>query len=227
MERFSKIFCAFLFSAVSIPALAVTIDPDDYAAGTDLTSISPYLTITSVDSSTVYAASIDHSSPAVPTAGGYSTGPFGSQVFSLYPDSNSEFYYNFNPGDNGLVFDFHTAVSSVSFLLGEIFSDAGCCTDDPIWVEVYDETDTLVLSTYADFFPPTGYLGNPADPNDAWSYWEFSYDLSLVGKIIVGGESEPTTIDKLSFTPVPVPAAAWLFLSGVISLVGLARRDKS
>lgn len=227
MERFNQFLLALSFTAVSLPTLAVTIDPDDYAPGTDLTNISPYLTITSIDSSTVYAASINHSSPAVPTAGGYPTGPFGSQVFSLFPDSNSEFYYNFNPGDNGLVFDFHTAVSSVSFLLGEIFSDAGCCSDDPIWVEVYDENDILVLSEYADFFPPTGYLGNPADPNDAWPFWEFSYSATLVGKIIVGGESEPTTIDKLSFQPVPVPAAAWLFMSGLVGLAGLARKGKN
>ena len=33
-------------------------------------------------------------------------------------------------------------------------------------------------------------------------------------------------LDNLSFNPVPVPAAAWLFGSGLVGLIGVGRRRK-
>ena len=59
--------------------------------------------------------------------------------------------------------------------------------------------------------------GNLAD----YELFEFSADFSNL--MYVDVDSTIASIDNITLSPVPVPAALWLFISGVISLAGLAR----
>ncbi len=56
-------------------------------------------------------------------------------------------------------------------------------------------------------------------------------DISGIGEIasilIEPDINQALIVDNLNFSPVPVPAAAWLFGSGLIGLIGIARRKKA
>lgn len=82
-------------------------------------------------------------------------------------------------------------------------------------------TTTKSLHLYGNFFN--------------WAPSEFVFDnRSLAIGNTYGGPHFGVDIDNLSVltvnvgtSPVPVPAAAWLFATGLIGLVGVARRKKS
>jgi hypothetical protein len=227
MRRLQHICAGFLLLPLSATAATtITLEPDSYALGTDLSTISPYVTVSTTGGNPVYASTIDKTGTSA--AGGANTGPLGDAVFSRTADSNSEWFYWPELGDdqNGLAFTFSQPVTSFSLLFAELFQDAGCCTDDPTRIFIYAPDNSLIETVDADFFPPTGYLG--IDPNDQitpiWPYWQFAYSGNIIGKIIIGGYSEPTSVDRLVFTVVPLPAAVWFFATGLIGLAGLAGR---
>jgi len=226
MRRLQAICAGLLF--LSMPATAsVVLEPDNYALGTDLSTISPYVTVSTTGGNPVYASTINQGSTLA--AGGAATGPLGSAVFSLNSNSNSEWSYwpEMDPNDPyGLVFTFSQPLLSFSLLFAELFEDAGCCTNDPTRIFIYAPDSSLITVVDADVSPPAGYLGtDPYDPSSpAWPYWQFAYSGNTVGKIIIGGFSEPTSVDRLEFTVVPLPAAIWFFGTGLIGLAGLAGR---
>jgi hypothetical protein len=227
-----QIICAgLLFLSMPATATTIIIEPDDYALGTDLSSISPYVTVSTTGGSPVYASTIDKT--GTPAAGGFPTGPLGDAVFSQTPGSNSEWFYWPELGDdqNGLAFTFSQPVQAFSLLFAELFYDAGCCTDDPTRIFIYAPDSSLIEVVDADISPPAGYLGTDpygADPNaPAWPYWQFVYSGNTIGKIIIGGFSEPTSVDRLEFTVVPLPATIWLFGSGLLGLLGITRRKQT
>ena len=74
--------------------------------------------------------------------------------------------------------------------------------------------------------------------NTEWATFAISLDLSdaaLVGQILQFGFNTVTTeydnsgvyYDNITFSAVPVPAAVWLFGSGLLGLVGISRRRKT
>lgn len=60
--------CLLLFS-VPASALLVTLDPDDYAPGTDLTTISPFVTLTDGAKGHVFASQFSCANQTAPTGG--------------------------------------------------------------------------------------------------------------------------------------------------------------
>ena len=71
--------------------------------------------------------------------------------------------------------------------------------------------------------------------NTDWATFSISLDLSaplLEGQLLqfgfntIGTEYQDSGVyyDNINFRPVPVPAALWLFGSGLIGLIGIARR---
>ena len=91
------------------------------------------------------------------------------------------------------------------------FSSAG----EQETIELYDNTNTLfasVLSTNAN-----GFFGLTSD---------VAIDSVIIRNgIFPGGGNDRFFIDNLSAnTVVPIPAAVWLFGSGLIGLIGIARR---
>ncbi|MGD9169131.1 MAG: hypothetical protein PVI97_03610, partial [Candidatus Thiodiazotropha sp.] len=53
-----RLLISFYLALMSQTVFGIVIEPDDYAAGTDLSQISPYVTITSTDGDPVIAAEI-------------------------------------------------------------------------------------------------------------------------------------------------------------------------
>lgn len=79
---------------------------------------------------------------------------------------------------------------------------------------------------------------NVDDPNnDTWGIWvmdiEFdafgAFGANAIDKIRLGignASAVPSFVGAYNTTPVPVPAAVWLFGSGLLGFVGVARRKK-
>lgn len=232
MNRLSWLTAALLISAVPVFATPIVIEPDDYAAGTDLSTISTWVTLTTTRGDAVYASTIDIG--RFKAAQGHDTGRLGQQVFSRSSDRNSEWYYWHDNApeeeQDGLSINFNQGVSSFSLLFAELFEDAGCCVSDPIYVYIYGTDGALQAAVNGEHLG--GYLGTYIDDwdgteYDAWPWYQFTYSGSNIGRVVVGGESEPTTIDRLTFTlensVVPVPATASLFAL-LLAWFGLQRR---
>jgi hypothetical protein len=110
-----------------------------------------------------------------------------------------------------------------------IFSvDANALTGSAL---VSGSNRTLVDGTFALF---AGSASSPVfDVMTTDDWMTFTWTATLdAGLIDVGLRNRTSAIysiafDDFSITPVPVPAAVWLFGSGLIGLIGVARRKKA
>lgn len=106
---------------------------------------------------------------------------------------------------------------------------------DLTWSDM-DLGNTLQIHAKRDVTVTFGGVTLTGDPLDAWGtdYGYISIDpvngFSLSGTINFGTlgsrSTEGVIIETGNISPVPVPAAAWLFGSGLIALVGFVRRKK-
>ncbi len=226
-----------LFSAItiSLPIFAcanlITIDPDDFYNGENLSSLNfSYLNISTTSGRPVYATPLARSQ--FEEQGGFiNSEPFGKLVFSANLTFNSEWFVwpeasgiNFNEYNfadwidepDGLLFSFNKPVNKVS-LLGLDLEGWG---SDPIRWLVYDKNNQLIFSGTLAFYPPTGSLGKNSASESIFNYWDMTFSHPHISKLIVGGESQFTTLDRLQFAlqPVPEPSTFLLFLLGFLSL---------
>jgi hypothetical protein len=237
MDKWTCVVLACLWTMPASAAL-VTIDPDAYAAGTELTSISPYVRIDTTGGAPVYAAPIVGTGQTLPS-GITDTGPFGLHVFSREPDRNSEWFAwpdyvdaNTDPysADEwakdpfGLRLTFTESITYISLLGLELFSDAGP-GNDPLRWWIYDSTGTLIHTDYEDTFPGDGSIGVNPDWEFDYYYWDIEFSHPDIRTVIIGGESEPTTLDRLVFkTAIPEPGTLLLFATGLLGMGILPRR---
>lgn len=194
----------------------IVIEPDTYAHGTDLTNISKYAKISATDGKPVYAQSLSTNA-----ADGYDTKDLGCNVFG------DEWFYNPNLTAPGLEITFKAPVISFSLLIAEIFPDAGPGSD-PVLAYIYNTKNELISTHQVDEFNKRvdlGLIKGLEEINISWAYWTFEFNANDIGKIIIGGDSEPTTIDRLEFTyrEVPEPSMLLMCISGLL-LVSLKRR---
>jgi hypothetical protein len=131
------------------------------------------------------------------------------------------------------LFDDDTGFAGPALEIGQngghvVFSDNG----DGSWgAEVFDVTNTsggsITLSNDANFILGidwgSGYFG---DTNSTLTSSPDTYLIVFSG---VDSQERPIRGNTLAvdLAPIPVPAAVWLFGSGLIGLAGVARRKKS
>ncbi|MCW9014220.1 MAG: VPLPA-CTERM sorting domain-containing protein [Gammaproteobacteria bacterium] len=85
---------------------------------------------------------------------------------------------------------------------------------------------TVYLSVY--LYQPEGQHGFRANTNRASAIQVDLFDSNLTQlSLLHGGTTAPISFTMSATTVVPVPAAAWLFGSGLIGLIGVARRKKA
>jgi hypothetical protein len=163
-----------VFSPPAAIAMTLTLEPDDFANGTNLSSTSfSYVSLITTSGAPVYSAPIAGTGQELPV-GISDTGPFQQQVFSADPEGNSEWWawpeYNgisvdpYDPAEwatepEGLLISFKKPVNYVSLLGLEL----GDMENDPIRWLVYDWSDTLIFSSTLDYMPGAGSIGfNPS-----------------------------------------------------------------
>jgi hypothetical protein len=91
---------------------------------------------------------------------------------------------------------------------------AGPLNDSQYFIGAFKEEETMV-AVGGEFFNVPGGV-------DEWN-WCDADCLPFGVKVLDPAER----FTYASFTPIPVPAAVWLFGSGLLGLVGISRRKKS
>jgi len=209
---------------------ALVFDANAYSAGTDATNVVTGMTIeyfshASGANSITYDPAIVESVDTCDISG-YDC---PANELDLYGNMK-EFRPDANPpgetlGEKG---DF----SGVSFLFDQAISDfslnAVTMYGDSLYMHLFDENDISI-----------GYFvkgsDDPTTPNVGCDYcFDISFDTGdisslSVRRIWIGSLSSQIWLsdlsaDSISPSTVPVPASVWLFGSGLIGLIGIARR---
>lgn len=215
MKKLLAVFI-FLFASTSYAGVIV-IDPDDYDDGIDLTSISDHVSLKTTSGGSVYAASL-----AETAANGKHTQGLGKKVFGGGGWGN-EWFYTPDLGGVGLEIRFNALVTHCSLLIGELFFDAGPGSD-PVQAYIFDKNDNLISLLDVDEHHKRVDLGFVEEGLDlTWAHWTFEFSAANIGRIVIGGNSEPTTLDRLEFTlaEVPEPGSLALVLAGFLFLLSV------
>lgn len=243
-----------LFTAVllSVPAICsatlITLDPDSHRAGTNISDISPYVSITARGGAPVFSSTVD----ARKRKYFRNAGAMGKRVFSQLQDYNSEWMdltgYHEPEFLNWITFSFSQSVTSVSLLYGELFGDAGTGSE-PMDYFVYDLAGNLIGSSDYRNHGEVVAKENSRECLTLWksrqaefnncTFWtrEITFTHENIGRIIIGGDSEPTTFDRLLFNTkesvvidspvaVPQPPSYGLLLLALLSAAYVTRRQK-
>jgi hypothetical protein len=240
---------------LSSAASAAVIDFESYSLGTIIDSeYAPQLTVSAVNASSGPDVAVIFDT-ANPTGGDLDLGgPFGTNdsglsnnynpgnVLIIHETNNCNALTCEDPDDEGsrnagaFYFDFASAITleSIDFFDIETGESAKKGWDKGLkkgWdkglkkgirngIRLFDEDDHEILpNTF--FVPDTG-------GDNMWAQLLFGVDGVKRIELNMGGSG---AIDNITFTAaemphLPVPAAVWLFGSGLIGLVGFARRKK-
>jgi len=201
--------------SANVSAAIVNIEPDGFAAGTNIETVFSGVTLSvegrpdaevlAVDSYYVFNPGAIYERHMATT---------GTLVFGYTPVGS--------PISSGQVWDEDT--------YGMLRADFDVATDFVSIDLIFDDDDTGVLYAFdsvgnlLDTFMASGD-GRGVTPFVTASISRSSADISY---ILAGGlNAEALFLDNLQVNAVPVPGAVWLFGSGLIGLIGVARRKRS
>lgn len=189
------ILCVTLFTHAA-NAGPIILDPDDFATGTDLSNVSPHVAIRDLAGGQVIAKELTPDA-----ADGYDTRGLGKNVFG------GEWMYSIE-GASGMEIEFAKPVIYFSLLVAELFPDAGPGSD-PVLALIYDSFGNLLSEFNVNEYNKRVDLGiiKGSDPifNSTWAYWACEFNAKDIKKIIIAGNSEPTTFDRLEFAYAETP----------------------
>lgn len=206
-----------LCAGLNAQAAIVTVEPDDYVPRQDLTNVVPGVTLSVADGS----GTPQVNDQVVAYQGDFaSTGilVFGRQVAPFVPDENWFLQDSFVHS----IFraDFQVPVDQVS--IDVIRLDAPSAVDEGALLG-YDASGALLDTAIVS-------LGAPG----TFSTATISSPTANIAYILAGGYPETSfppwsvvSLDNLQFNVVPIPPALWLFGSGLVGLIGIARRKKA
>lgn len=214
IKKAGRLFAAalFVFTPVVGHAATITIEPDDFAVGTDLSNISPYATLQKLE---VYMGTYSYLGPVYSTqVSGYGDdynppAPTGDQTFGNYGHM---------PWGTAFGVAFNTEVSNVSLLVNNFY---------PFGVDTYWRALNAEGAIIA-----SGSVGGHGEPMGTNHL--IQVDVANMAMLIVGaGDGSNTTrVDRLSFeiddryVQVPEPSASMLLGAGLLGVVATSRRFK-
>lgn len=229
---------AVIFSTPSVAAL-ITIEPDDFTPGTRLTGLFSDVNLRTSEGGDVYASPLIGERQGVPP-GFVGSGEVGNTVFSKSKYDNSEWILSSNSyfeGDfdeflnhvNGaLVVEFLRPVNSVSILSMELFEDAGWGGgSDPQIFWLFDSLGRH-LQTQASEGPNKTILPGEISPGPdpeyslrPFSHFQNSFSHADIGYLVVGGDSEPTSLGRIQYNTAEVsePSGLAIFMLGILALI--------
>ena len=195
------VVCACAFT-LPVNAALVVVDADEYAIGTALNSAYQGVTLSAFGNYLVHGdivATNNYTFPHNP--------PAGENIFG-WLSTNGHWNRDFalNGGEFRADFDMATDFVSIDFVHGFINYQG--------MLRAYNINDNL-LETFI-----TPIIGSP--PFYTASITRSTADISYIIASGYGGTN--SGLDRLQFNAIPIPAAAWLFGSGLLGLVGMARK---
>ena len=131
---------------------------------------------------------------------------------NLY-DYDFKLYYDFDPAAN-------TPVGSLGVIdINALITAAG---GDPTTMTVAQDSENLLFTFLS--VPLAGVITPPGGSFDPNALGEYSFYITATTK---GAFPAPVGTVGIDVNIVPVPPAVWLFGSGLLGLVGIARRKKA
>lgn len=212
----SAIVCCF-----SPAANAIVIDFDGHAAGTIINNQYADLTVSAVNngSGPDVAVTFDTNNP---TGGDFDLVPTSydpGNVLIIHETNNCNASSCDNPDDaaSGGIFylDFTSAVTLESIDFFDIEASENGQTPSNA-IKLFDAANNEIMANTF-YVPGTG-------GDNTWDQLAFNVDGVKRIELNISGSG---AIDRVAFSRIPVPAAVWLFGSGLIGLTALARRKKA
>ena len=222
--------CAYI-AFVSLSANAVTVIPSDYMIAGNIGDTWTYENLDSTQFTWTLSEVATGPYAGYMERGNNDTG----MVYELVNDVLTIYEWNKVPADTW------------GFVLSEIeLGQIVTLTDDPVNPSMYLHWDipsiTVQAGTYNDVIANVwlddNFSANVAntflglDPSITAAVTDISYYARGIGLVaVVGidastGLSDGTGVELVSTTIVPIPAAVWLFGSGFLGLIGIAKRKK-
>ncbi len=103
--------------------------------------------------------------------------------------------------------------------------------NNPGGYEIYLTSSSLATPVSGEYL---GFLGQTSSVAEGWQEYSFSFTstvemsgLSFLMFAPISDTSAYPGLDSVSLSAVPVPATVWLFGSGLLGLVSIARRKKA
>ena len=113
-------------------------------------------------------------------------------------------------------------INASTIMTGSIFADGGEYIPQILWFDISDTTGSSLTGDAL----VTGDILSMFSGSIATSNWGLEY-MCVSGPCMFDSALVSGSITSLAGATVPVPAAVWLFVSGVIGLIGIARRKKT
>jgi hypothetical protein len=208
-----------LFFSCSAHALLVVVDADDFVEGSILTNSCKYATLSTTNGGDIYASKLSPNA-----ANGNNTLEVGHQIFG---SKNHQEWFS----DPSLQITFNAKTTRFSILVAELYFDAGPGSE-PLTAMVYDEFGNFLsyLATDDSTQVKLGEIEPGVPEHGYWAYWKLEFSAPSIGKVILGGDSEPTIFDRLEFdcveAEVTEPSTFALLLLGMIA-VGFRTKNQT
>jgi hypothetical protein len=209
--------CVLFLSHTAVLATVIEIEPDDFAIGVDLTSVSTFVEVTGFNGARVYVEAARTSSGAPTGKLTFGAHGYSGELSSMQFDSSCPNGFGLSAAKNGvchwgLGFFFNQPVEWVSLLvLNSVYP-----SPLPAWWSVHDSEGATL-----DWGQSLGELeDNRGIP------FEMQFQSQEISLIMIGGATGiPMEFDRLRFK-VPEPSIVSLVFSGFFCVL-LLRRSRS